>query len=232
MTRSTYKTGDETSRSLFPGFCLSVLIAVLLTDLAISSPDPSENETLEVQILAINDLCGHLQPPQGTVKVGYNSSSQPVQLEAGGVEYLATHIKGLKATNPETILVSAGDNIGASPLISALFHDEPTIEALSLMGFDYSAAGNHEFDEGASELLRMQYGCCNPATGCQDGDRFVGAGFEYLTANVVIETTNETLFPLCRPKRSGYPCGLHRRLSEEHSIGGGTLWSGGAQVHR
>ncbi|KUK45494.1 MAG: 5'-Nucleotidase-like protein [Methanothrix harundinacea] len=195
MTRSTYKTGDETSRSLFPGFCLSVLIAVLLTDLAISSPDPSENETLEVQILAINDLCGHLQPPQGTVKVGYNSSSQPVQLEAGGVEYLATHIKGLKATNPETILVSAGDNIGASPLISALFHDEPTIEALSLMGFDYSAAGNHEFDEGASELLRMQYGCCNPATGCQDGDRFVGAGFEYLTANVVIETTNETLFP-------------------------------------
>ncbi|MDD2638957.1 MAG: metallophosphoesterase, partial [Methanothrix sp.] len=167
----------------------------MLTDLAISSPDPSENETLEVQILAINDLCGHLQPPQGTVKVGYNSSSQPVQLEAGGVEYLATHIKGLKATNPETILVSAGDNIGASPLISALFHDEPTIEALSLMGFDYSAAGNHEFDEGASELLRMQYGCCNPATGCQDGDRFVGAGFEYLTANVVIETTNETLFP-------------------------------------
>ncbi|HOO53775.1 MAG TPA: hypothetical protein PLX30_06000 [Methanothrix sp.] len=63
------------------------------------------------------------------------------------------------------------------------------------MGFDYSAAGKHEFDEGASELLRMQYGCCHPATRCGDGDRFVGAGFEYLAANVVNETTNETLFP-------------------------------------
>jgi 5'-nucleotidase len=114
---------------------------------------------------------------------------------AGTAEYLATHIKGLKATNPDTILVSAGDNIGASPLISALFHDEPTIKALSMMGFDYSAAGNHEFDEGACELLRMQYGCCHPTTGCQGGERFVGAGFRYLTANVINETTNETLFP-------------------------------------
>jgi 5'-nucleotidase len=195
LTRSIYKTGDGTSGSLFTGLCLSVLIAIALTGFASSSTDPSENEILEVQILAINDLHGHLEPPQGTVTVGYDSNCQPVQAEAGGAEYLATHIKGLKATNPETILVSAGDNIGASPLISALFHDEPTIEALSLMGFDYSAAGNHEFDEGASELLRTQYGCCHPATGCQDGDRFVGAGFEYLTANVVNETTNETLFP-------------------------------------
>ncbi len=195
MTRSTFKTRDGTSGSLFAGLCLSILIVIALTGLASSSPDPLENETQVVQILAINDLHSHLEPPQGTVKVGYNSSCQPVQVEAGGVEYLATHIKGLKATNPETILVSAGDNIGASPLISALFHDEPTIEALSMMGFDYSAAGNHEFDEGASELLRMQYGCCHPATGCQDGERFVGAGFRYLTANVVNETTNETLFP-------------------------------------
>jgi 5'-nucleotidase len=195
LTRSTYKTGEGTSRSLFTGLCLSVLIAILLTGLAFSSPNPSENDTLEVQILAINDLQGHLEPPQGTVTIGYNSSCQPVQVETGGVEYLATHIKGLKATNPETILVSAGDNIGASPLISALFHDEPTIEALSLMDFDYSAAGNHEFDEGAAELLRMQYGCCHPETGCQGSDRFVGGSFEYLTANVVNETTNETLFP-------------------------------------
>lgn len=195
MTRSTYKIGYGTLRSLFTDLCLSVLIGIALTGLAFSSQDPSENETLEVQILAINDLHGHLEPPQGTVTVGYNSSCQPVRVEAGGVEYLATHIKGLKATNPETILVSAGDNIGASPLISALFHDEPTIEALSMMDFDYSAAGNHEFDEGAVELLRMQYGCCSPETGCQDGDRFVGAGFKYLTANVVNETTNETLFP-------------------------------------
>ncbi len=195
MTRSIFKPKEGISGSLFASLCISVLIVIALVGMASSSTDQSENETVEVQILAINDLHGHLEPPQGTVMVGYDSCCQPVRVEAGGAEYLATHIKGLKATNPETILVSAGDNIGASPLISAFFHDEPTIEALSLMGFDYSAAGNHEFDEGATELLRTQYGCCHPATECQDGDRFVGAGFEYLTANVVNETTNETLFP-------------------------------------
>ncbi|HOO53774.1 MAG TPA: hypothetical protein PLM24_09605 [Methanothrix sp.] len=76
---------------------------------------------MSIGFQAINDLHGHLEPPPGTVTVGYNSSCQLVQVEAGGAEYLATHIKGLKATNPETILVSAEDNIGASPLISALF---------------------------------------------------------------------------------------------------------------
>ena len=109
--------------------------------------------------------------------------------------YLATQIKALKATNPNTVIVSAGDCIGASPLVSALFHDEPTIEALSEIGLDYSAAGNHEFDKGVAELLRMQYGCCHQVDGCQDKDRFVGAGYYYLTANVVNNSTNSTLFP-------------------------------------
>lgn len=195
MKRLTSKTGEGIFISIFAALCLSALIALALVGLASPSSDPLENGTLEVQILAINDLHGHLEPPPGTVTVGRDSSCQPVQVEAGGVEYLATHIRGLRATNPETILVSAGDNIGASPLISAFFHDEPTIEALSIMGFDYSAVGNHEFDEGVQELLRIQYGCCHPETGCQDGDRFVGAGFSYLAANVVNETTNETIFP-------------------------------------
>lgn len=177
---------------ILTAFFLTICIA--LTGLA-SSSDPLENETLHVQILAINDLHGWLEPPHGNVIVYYDSRFQPVQVAAGGIEYLATQIKGLKATNPETILVSAGDNIGASPMISSAFYDEPTIKALSMMSFDYSAVGNHEFDHGTSELMRMQYGCCHPATECQGGERFVGAGFRYLAANVINETTGETLFP-------------------------------------
>ncbi len=69
-------------------------------------------------------------------------------VNAGGVEYLATHINNLRALNPNTVVVSAGDMIGASPLLSALFHDEPTIEAFNLIGLDFNAVGNHEFDEG------------------------------------------------------------------------------------
>ena len=90
--------------------------------------------------------------------------------------------------------MSAGDLIGASPLLSALFHDEPTIEAMNLIGLDLNAVGNHEFDEGATELLRMQNGGCHPTDGCQDGTGFAGAKFKFLAANVVNTTTDETLF--------------------------------------
>ena len=71
-----------------------------------------------------------------------------------------------EATNPNTLFVSAGDVIGATPLVSAIFHDEPTIEAMNLMGLDYNGVGNHEFDEGAAELTRMQEGGCHPVEGC------------------------------------------------------------------
>ena len=108
-----------------------------------------------------------------------------VRTPAGGAEYLATHINTLREQNPNTLVVSAGDNIGASPLVSGLFHDEPTIEAFNAMGVDISSVGNHEFDEGSAELLRMQDGGCHPVDGCQDGDGFAGADFHYLAANVV-----------------------------------------------
>jgi 5'-nucleotidase len=111
------------------------------------------------------------------------------------LEYLATHINNLRAANPNTVFVSAGDMIGASPLLSALFHDEPTIEAFNQMGLDFNAVGNHEFDEGAAELMRMQEGGCHPVDGCLDGDPFGGANFRYLAANVVWENNGKTLFP-------------------------------------
>ncbi len=137
---------------------------------------------VDVQLLAFNDFHGHLDPPDG-------SNGRIGGTDAGGVEYLAAHLKQLRAANPNTIVVSAGDNIGASPLLSGMFHDEPTIEALSDAGLDVSTVGNHEFDEGWWELYRMQKGGCHPVDGCQDGTPFAGARFEYLSANVVLDPT-------------------------------------------
>ena len=91
-------------------------------------------------------------------------------------------------------MVSAGDLIGASPLVSALFHDEPTIEAMNLIGLDLNAVGNHEFDEGAAELRRMQDGGCHPVDGCRTATRSPGADFDFLAANVVRSSTGRTLF--------------------------------------
>lgn len=174
--------------------CLAALVFIsILNPIAVSAN--ATNGIVEVQIVAFNDLNGQLEPPSGNLVLYYNKTGKPFGVPVGGIEYLATQIKGLEATNPNTIIVSAGNNIGASPLVSALFHDEPTIEILSEMGLEFSAVGNHEFDDGVDELERMQYGCCNRTDGCQDGDRFVGAGFHYLTANVVNETAGKTLFP-------------------------------------
>jgi 5'-nucleotidase len=99
--------------------------------------------------------------------------------------------------------VAAGDLIGASPLISGYFHDEPTIEAMNALGLDISSVGNHEFDEGYQELLRMQNGGCHPVEGCQDGDGFAGADFQYLSANVFYAGTNETVFPAYEVRKFG-----------------------------
>jgi 5'-nucleotidase len=144
--------------------------------------------TVDVQVLGINDFHGNLLPPSG-------SSGRIGTIDAGGVEYLATHIKNLEAMNPNTIVVSAGDLIGASPLLSALFHDEPTIEAMNYLGLDYNAVGNHEFDEGVDELIRMQEGGCHPIDGCLDGDDFGGAEFQFLAANVYWAKNGKTVFP-------------------------------------
>jgi 5'-nucleotidase len=139
-----------------------------------------------VQLLAINDFHGNLEPPSG-------SSGLIDGVPAGGVEYLATHIEDAAAENPNSLVVAAGDLIGASPLISGLFHDEPAIEAMNALNLSVSSVGNHEFDEGAAELLRMQRGGCHPKDGCQDGDGFAGAKFQYLSANVVRPPTTAQL---------------------------------------
>ena len=175
---------------------VSVLVA-LLAGLLVLVPSafaagPKVKDT-SVQLLAINDFHGNLQPPTGSS--GRISVSPTGTVNAGGVEYLATWIKQLRTQNTNTITVGAGDLIGASPLISGLFHDEPTIEAMNSLGLDVTGVGNHEFDEGLQELLRMQNGGCHPVDGCQDGDPFGGALFRYLAANVFYAGTNTTILP-------------------------------------
>ncbi len=161
-----------------------MLLLVLLLTLIVSTVSAKPSPTVNVQILAVNDFHGNLEPPAG-------SSGRIGTINAGGAEYLATHINTLRALNPNTVVVSAGDMIGASPLLSALFHDEPSIEAFNAMGLDFNAVGNHEFDEGFVELMRMQKGGCHPVDGCLDGDDFAGAKFKYLAANVVFNDSDD-----------------------------------------
>ena len=168
---------------------LASLLVLLLVPAAAGAGGKAR--TVEVQLLGLNDFHGHLEPTTpGTIAP---SPSEP-RVPAGGAEYLATHIRSLEAQNRRTLVVSAGDLIGASPLLSALFHDEPTIEAMNRIGLDLNAVGNHEFDEGAAELKRMQRGGCHPEDGCQDGTGFRGADFRFLAANVVDEDSGRTLF--------------------------------------
>lgn len=169
-------------------FVVVALLLIVSSIPAAAGPSAVRSGSVNVQLLALNDFHGNLEPPSG-------SSGRIGTINAGGVEYLASHLRSLKANNPNTAIVSAGDLIGASPLISALFHDEPTIEAFNLIGLDFNAVGNHEFDEGAAELQRMQEGGCHPVDGCQDGDEFAGAAFQFLAANVVREDNGKTIFP-------------------------------------
>jgi 5'-nucleotidase len=147
---------------------------------------------VELQILAINDFHGNLEPPGGSA--GNLSIEGTTQL-VGGVEYLATHVARLQEGKRNSIVVSAGDLIGATPLLSAAFHDEPTIEAMNTLGLDVNAVGNHEFDKGFRELLRMQDGGCHPVDGCRGSNPFLGADFEFLAANVVYADSGESILP-------------------------------------
>ncbi|MGW7385829.1 bifunctional metallophosphatase/5'-nucleotidase [Streptomyces sp. NPDC054794] len=152
----------------------------------------------DVQLLSFNDLHGNLEPPSGSS--GRVTELQPdgttKTVDAGGVEYLATHLRQARQGHPYSITAAGGDMVGASPLISGLFHDEPTIEALNGLKLDVTSVGNHEFDEGARELARLQNGGCHPTDGCYGGEEFQGANFPYLAANVQDEKTGR---PILKP---------------------------------
>lgn len=173
-----------------------VLAATLLACTIVTPAIAAGDAPVDLRILAINDFHGNLRPPPGGISIADPSDrSKRINVPAGGSEHMATLVKQLRAGHPNNIFVAAGDLIGASPLLSAMFHDEPTIESLSMMGLAISSVGNHEFDEGKDELLRMQNGGCHPADGCKGPHPFTGAKFHYLAASTIETATGETVFP-------------------------------------
>jgi len=163
----------------------------------LASLRPAGAQDFTLKIIALNDLHGYVQSP-GVFRANAQSPEVPV----GGVDFLAGYIAHLKSQNPYNVVVSAGDLTGASPLNSALFHDEDTIEAMNRAGLEINAVGNHEFDQGRKELLRFQHGGCstqdhNTCKGAATGTPvpFEGAKFKYLAANVFDTSTGKTIFP-------------------------------------
>ncbi|MEV6634268.1 bifunctional metallophosphatase/5'-nucleotidase [Actinoplanes sp. NPDC051470] len=189
------------SRLVVPALALAVIAVIPqtsspaaatgLTPVSVNYGLP-HGSTVKGQFLSYNDFHGAIDPPAGS---GAAVNGTP----AGGVEYLATWLKKLRAEGRadgrSTLTVGAGDLIGATPLVSAAFHDEPTIELMNEVGLQVSSVGNHEFDEGVDELLRMQRGGCHPVDGCQDGDGFRGAKFTYLAANTISKRTKLPILP-------------------------------------
>ena len=190
-----------------------VWVPFLLAAAALAHGCSAQSDEVQLRILAINDFHGHI------------ATSSDSFGGVGRADYLAANISAARAEVENSVFVSAGDLIGGSPLISALFHDEPTIEAMNLMGLDINGVGNHEFDEGLAELHRMQQGGPHPVDGDLDGDPFSGADFEHLAANVIDDNHRRNHLPsLRRPGIRGSRRRVHRtdpRRHTDYSVPGG-----------
>lgn len=175
---------------------MATLIAVALSACAtLPAEGPQATAAEDIQILAVNDFHGNIEVPEGTTT--YYVAGQPVKAQLGGAARLGATLAKLRQGHPETITVAAGDLVGASPLASAYFLDEPTIMALNRMGLALASVGNHEFDKGIGELKRMQQGGCAVFTQrmpCRLDKPFEGARFTYLAANV-LDDDGHSLFP-------------------------------------
>ncbi|MFD8791383.1 bifunctional metallophosphatase/5'-nucleotidase [Streptomyces vinaceus] len=166
------------------------MVAAALPAGAASGGGAAKSRTVDVQMLSFNDFHGTLEPPQGSSGTVSERQADGTTkaIPAGGVEYLATSLREARKGHEYSVTAAAGDMIGGSPMLSGLFHDEPTVEALNKLKLDVSSVGNHEFDEGKAELRRMSYGGCHPVDGCfEPGKEFTGAEFKYLAANVTDE---------------------------------------------
>ncbi|MBV8620801.1 MAG: bifunctional metallophosphatase/5'-nucleotidase [Curvibacter sp.] len=164
-----------------------------------------------VRLIAFNDIHGYLSTTDNnsTSIVQVPGNAAGVKVNTGGLAYMSTLISQLKAANPSSIVVAAGDNIGASPYTSNIAHDEPTVDILNQLGLEVSSVGNHEFDKGLTELKRIQgsngASTCYPSDGTfgvvgkdtclMTGNTFSGAKWTYLAANVVNSSTGQTIFP-------------------------------------
>jgi 5'-nucleotidase len=195
-------------------------LAVAMLACACSSANPAhspvatsaitqDGRNVDVKIIAFNDLHGNIEPPHLSIAAPGPDHTM-IAVPAGGAAYMASAIKALKQANPNHAVVSTGDMIGASPLVSALFLDEATIDAVNAFDIDFNAVGNHEFDKGADELQRMQHGGCAKYTQrqpCALTGTFAGANFGFLAANT-FRKDGSTLFPATGIKSFGE--GVHQ----------------------
>jgi 5'-nucleotidase len=190
--------------------------AVALAAAAVATPGATTSASakpgkhlVDVQLLSFNDFHGNLEAPSGSsgrLITGHHidpATGKPVDdtVDVGGVEYLASHLAEAREGHDRSLTVAAGDLIGASPLLSAAFHDEPTIEALNKLGLDVTAVGNHEFDEGYQELQRIaDGGCIDDGDGADNQNscaahEYQGADFDILASNVIEDASGETILP-------------------------------------
>ena len=197
-------------------FKLLPLASALTATLIAAAAQAATPAPITVKIVAFNDYHGNLESPgtfgPNTVGTFASAGNRP---DVGGAEFLAAYVAGLRAKNPNTVVVGGGDLVGASPLISALFYDEPAVETLNKIGLDFSSVGNHEFDKGKDELRRLQNGGCKlTASGAPDANScrgfgssapgtFDGARFQWLSANVIETATGRSLLPAYGIKNFG-----------------------------
>ncbi|MGH8794500.1 MAG: bifunctional metallophosphatase/5'-nucleotidase [Stackebrandtia sp.] len=188
----------RTKRLLGGAAAVGLVLGAGVVAVSSAAAEDEPGDTTDIQMLAFNDFHGALEPPEGSggelVELDDNGDEHTV--EAGGVEYLATHLDEAREGHDNSVTVAAGDLIGGSPFMSAAFHDEPSIESLNTLGMDVTSVGNHEFDEGFDELKRVQDGGCHPDDGCVDPDNpYEGADFPFLGANVVDEDSGMPVLP-------------------------------------
>ena len=167
-----------------------------------SSPEQPTGDA-SITLLAINDFHGNLNASSFKVPDAADPT-KTTTVTAGGIEAIGAKVALARTANPNTIFVGGGDLIGASPIVSSLLRDEPTIDALNKMGMEVSVTGNHEFDQGRDELMRMQNGGCNSndaAKACKYNATYTGAKFKYVAANVIDTATGKTFMPAYYTKR-------------------------------
>jgi 5'-nucleotidase len=188
-------------------FVAAVAVALLGLYASADPPPPSAADEgrglVKVRLLGVNDFHGHLEAPRPGL---------------GGAAWLKAHLDSA-TVHGRTIRVHAGDMIGASPLISSWFHDEPTIKAGNELGFDVGTLGNHEFDEGGDELIRMLRGGQRTGPDALKPDAvgrlvntsspdYAGATYPYVAANTIDHEGQLSLPPYAVIERAGVRIGF------------------------
>lgn len=175
---------------------LSLIAIASLAGCAWRQPPAPPSSLTEIQLVTLNDFHGNLEASKYTLDSVAGGGERVIQ--AGGIDTIGAALQSWRKQDPELLLVGAGDLIGASPAISAMWADEPTIGAMNLIGLRATSVGNHEFDQGRIELLRQQKGgCVSPRAdkACKFEGTYQGAQFQYLAANVIDMVTRKPVLP-------------------------------------